>query len=335
MLDRDLVHKRLADNVFVEAHTRRGEREFTSHCVFVTAHGLYNDTPSGLSGSGYVVEVARQANIALCHEFFEVPLTAGFLVTAIDWRFTAAIPFVVEALEPFEVRTEIVDAVTRRGALAKISARSRLFDRKGSEFFAGEASFLITSRSLTKRAQHADGKQSLGTPLTPASVQVFRSENVFISAPLHETEAPDRHALIVDTAHPYFFEHENSHVPGMLLLEAAKQAAVFSGVRRFPIVGDCYGDLYRGEARFGRFAELLRPTTVSCVFGRLSESEEGFTAPVDIEFEQAGRELGYVRGAIAFMDQAEAVARSAIRRDQLDAALAAVTVDVPMNWAFQ
>lgn len=335
MLDRRLVHKRLETNVFVEAHVRRGEREFTSRCLFVTEHGLYNDTPSGLSASGYVVEVARQANIALCHEFFDVPLTAGFLVTAIDWRFTAPRPFVVERLEPFEVRTEIVDAVTRRGVLAKISARSQLFDRSGREFFAGEASFLITSRSLTKRAQHAEGAPPPKMPTSPACVQVFRPENVFISAPLREVEAPDRHALIVDTGHPYFFEHENSHVPGMLLLEAGKQAAVFSGLHRFPIVGDCYGDLYRGEARFGRFAELHRPTTIGCAFGRLSETEAGFTAPVDIEFEQAGRELGYIRGAVAFMHQADAVALSAIRREQLDAALSAVTIDLPMNWAFQ
>jgi len=335
VLDRELVHKRLPDNVFVESHTRHAEREFSSRCVFATSHDLYNDSVSGLSAAGYVVEAARQANLAICHEFFDVPLSAGFLVTALDWCFTAARPFVVEKLEPFEVRTEIVDAVTRRGALAKITARSRLFDGSGLEFFEGEASFLITSRSLTARGQHTEAVPPAGTPASPASVQVYSRENVFISVPIRESEAPDRTLLIVDTAHPYFFEHENSHVPGMLLLEAGKQAAVSSGLGRFPIVGDCYADLYRGEARFGRFAELHRPTSISCVFGRLSESESGFVAPVEIEFEQAGRELGRIHGAIAFMDQADAVTLSAIRRQQLDTALASVTVDLPMNWAFQ
>jgi len=335
VLDRELVHKRLPENVFVESHTRRGEREFTSRCVFVTAHRLYNDSVSGLSAAGYVVEAARQANLAICHEFFDVPLSAGFLVTALDWCFTAPRPFVVQTLEPFEVRTEIVEAVTRRGALAKITARSHLFDGDGLEFFEGEASFLITSRSLTARGQHTEAVERLGTPASPASVQVYSPENVFVSAPIHGAEAPDRTLLMVDTAHPYFFEHENSHVPGMLLLEAGKQAAVYSALGRFPIVGDCYADLYRGEARFGRFAELHRTTAISCVFGRLSEAEGGFVAPVEVEFEQAGRELGRIHGAIAFMDQAEAVALSAIRREQLDAALSSVTADLPMNWAFQ
>ena len=334
MLDRQLVHKRFAENVFVEAHTRRGEREFTSRCVFVTSHGLYNDTPSGLSGAGYLVEAARQAKLAICHDFFDVPLSAGFLITAIDWCFTSAKPFVVETLDPFEVRTEVVEAVARRGVLAKISTRSRIFDGSGHEFLVGEASFLITSRSLTSRGPRVE-PTLLCMPASPASVQVACPENVFISAPIREAEAPDRHALIANTEHPYFFEHENSHVPGMLLLEAGKQAAVFSGQRKFPIVGDCYGDLCRGEARFGRFAELHRPTSISCVFGRLSETEDGFVAPVDIEFEQAGRELGRIRGAVAFMDQADAVALSAIRREQLDATLSTVALDLPMNWAFQ
>lgn len=335
MLDRQLVHKRFVENVFVEAHARRGEREFVSHCIHVTSHGLYNDTLSGLSGAGYLVEASRQANLAICHEFFGVPLSAGFLVTAIDWCFTASTPFVVESLEPFEVRTEILEAIMRRDALAKITARSRAFDGRGNEFFMGEASFLITSRSLTKRGQPVEAMPLVSAPLAPEAVQVFCPGNVFISAPIPEAEAPDRHALIADTAHPYFFEHENSHVPGMMLLEAGKQAAVFSGLRRFPIVGDCYGDLCQGEARFGRFAELNRPTSIACVFGRLSETRDGFLAPVEIEFEQAGRELGHIRGAVAFMDQAEAVALSAIRRAQLDATLSAVAVDLPMNWAFQ
>lgn len=335
MLERELVHKRLPENVFVESHTRRAEREFTSRCVFATSHAVYNDSVSGLSAAGYVVEAARQANLAICHEFFDVPLSAGFLVTALDWCFTAPRPFVVEELSPFEVRTEIVEAVTRRGALAKITAKSRLFDGNGSEFFEGEASFLITSRSLTARGHHTPAVARVGTPATPASVQVYCPENVFVSAPIHGAEAPDRVALIVDPAHPYFFEHENSHVPGMLLLEAGKQAAVFAGLARFPIVGDCYADLYRGEARFGRFAELQRTTSIACVFGRLIETEGGFVAPVDIEFEQAGRDLGRIHGALAFMDQAEAMALSAIRRAELDVALSSVTADLPMNWAFQ
>jgi hypothetical protein len=61
----------------------------------------------------------------------------------------------------------------------------------------------------------------------------------------------DRRRLRVDTAHPVFFDHPLDHVPGMLLLEAARQAALLqTGGERAPNAYD---------AVFHRYAELDEP----------------------------------------------------------------------------
>lgn len=336
MLDRELVHKRQAENVFVGVPVRCGPREFSSPAEFPCSHCLYNDTPSGLSGAGYLIEVARQSNLAICHMFYDVPLDSGFLVAALDWCFSRPRPFVVEELEAFEVRTEIVEAVIRKGVLAKVSTESRFFDSYGVEFLAGKASFLITSRKLTTRGARPEPVALGQVPMAPHRVMVTRPYNVFVGEPNRPADGTtETNPLIIDVTHPYFFEHENAHVPGMMLLEAGKQAAVFAAPRRFPIIGDCYGDLCRGEIRFTRFAELYRPVSIACAFGSLHESADGFQAPVDITFEQAGREIGRIQGDIAFVDQADAVTLSALRRQQLDSALSQVSGDVPMSWAFE
>lgn len=336
MLNRELVHKRHAENVFVGVPVRSGPQEFSANAEFPSAHCLYNDTPSGLSGAGYLIEVARQSNLSICHLFFDVPLDSGFLVAALDWCFSEPRPFVVETLEAFEVRTRIVEAVIRKGVLGKVTTESRFFDGSGVEFLTGKASFLITSRKLTTRAARSELEALGQAPMAPERVMVSQPYNVFVGAPsLPMDGTTETNPLIVDVTHPYFFEHENAHVPGMMLLEAGKQAAVFAAPRRFPIIDDCYGDLYRGEIRFTRFADLHRAVSIACSFGSLHESADGFQAPVEIAFEQSGREIGRIRGDIAFVDQVDAVTRSAIRRQQLDFALSEVSVDVPMSWAFE
>ncbi len=334
-IERDWVHKSDEQNVFIGKPSRVEPNGFETWSEFPVLHPTYSDSPSGLSATGYLIEVARQANLALCHEFFAVPFDAGFLVANIDWQFTDPRPFVVERLAAFRVDTEVSETAERRGALTKIVTRNRFFDDRGNLFLSGGSVFLISSRKLTGRARSAEPLAAVTAVAAPVA-QVFDPQNVLIGHPTrHEGSELESVPLVVDVTHPYFFEHENCHVPGMMLLEAGKQAAVAMALRRFPIIGDGYGDLYEGQIRFSRFADLNRPTSVVCRFGSLMESENGFRAKVELGFSQGDRPIGEISATIGFIAAEDAAAGSAIVRQQLEEALATANVDVPMNGAFQ
>jgi hypothetical protein len=83
-----------------------------------------------------------------------------------------------------------------------------------------------------------------------------RSESELKSAlkpePRSASGTGDRWELRVDTAHPTFFDHPVDHIPGMVLLEAARQAALVStGMPDALLVGL--------KSNFARYAEFDAP----------------------------------------------------------------------------
>lgn len=304
---REWVHKRFDANVFI-GEPSASDGAFDVKSFFPIDHEFYSDSLAGLSASGYLIEVARQANLALCHRYFEVPLESAFLVTSIDWRFEQAAPFVVPELTPFDVKTSVSDVGRRRGAVSRVVTRSEFRGSQGV-FLTGGATFLI-SGSAVGAPSTSDAPPPSATPLrplAPADAQVSSAG----AALLGEADGA-RIPLLVDPEHPYFFEHPNVHVPGMMLLEAGKQAAVYAAQRAFSVLRGTYGDLHSGEIRFGRFADLSAPVWMTCNFVALEETERGYRLPVQIVFEQREREIGRIGGALSFIDAEEAMQASAI-----------------------
>jgi hypothetical protein len=71
---------------------------------------------------------------------------------------------------------------------------------------------------------------------------------------LSPTGKPGRWQLRVDTAHPALFDHPLDHVPGMMLLEAARQATVATlGPSCMPL---------EITSEFRRYTELSSPCVI-------------------------------------------------------------------------
>jgi len=324
LLDRDWVHKRIDANVFIGEPARVGPDDFSTESFFATNHEFYNDCLSGLSASGYLIEVARQVNLAISHRFYDVPLSAGFLVTSIDWRFGDDAPFVVKDLTTFTLLTHVTHVTLRKGVVCKVETRTRFLQGE-REFLAGGAAFLISSRSLTTPAASPtlELRASGRAAATPAEAQVGSPRNVLIETPDEAERKAGKIPMLVDPSHAYFFEHENGHVPGMMLLEAGKQAVVYAANDAFPVVAGMYGDLEAGEIRFGRFADLGQTVWMKCRFASLEETRAGYRAAAEIWFEQAGREIGRIGGVVSFLDRREALEACAILRHSNEAPLSA------------
>ena len=89
-----------------------------------------------------------------------------------------------------------------------------------------------------------------------------QATNVFVArvAPL-APERPDEHVaeLALDPAHPYYFEHAQDHVPGMMLLEAGRQLAMAIAHIYYDVSLHAVFVLEQMSSSFTRFADLGAP----------------------------------------------------------------------------
>jgi hypothetical protein len=117
-----------------------------------------------------------------------------------------------------------------------------------------------------------DGKPA---PVAPHSVGRYQDSDVVLAP-----SAVDNLWLVrVDTNHPVMFDHPVDHVPGMLAIEAARQAALLA-------TGSAGGVPVRGRFTFDHYIELDEP----CVIAADTETVPGDDrSSVHVKFEQSGQ----------------------------------------------
>ncbi|MFF8426960.1 ScbA/BarX family gamma-butyrolactone biosynthesis protein [Streptomyces sp. NPDC016566] len=125
--------------------------------------------------------------------------------------------------------------------------------RDGLTIATGGAGFSCTSPAAYRRLR--DGRPTatghvLPAPVDPAEVGHSNPGHVVLAAPAEPGEP--RWELRVDTGHAGFFDHPVDHVPGMALIEAARQAARAA-------TGQPSALLLGLETEFTRYAELDVP----------------------------------------------------------------------------
>ncbi|ORT60040.1 AfsA-related hotdog domain-containing protein [Streptomyces sp. CB03238] len=95
----------------------------------------------------------------------------------------------------------------------------------------------------------------------PATVGRRDPYNVVITRPVPAGESTLAATVLPDTTHPHLFDHQLDHIPGNLLLEAARQlsAASVATLHSISATGLQVTSL---DARFEEFAELDLPARV-------------------------------------------------------------------------
>ncbi|KVN38552.1 hypothetical protein WJ63_00715 [Burkholderia pyrrocinia] len=68
--------------------------------------------------------------------------------------------------------------------------------------------------------------------------------------------------LVIDSRHPFFFEHKLDHVPGLMLIEGTRQVGTAISHLFYDVSFDLTFILNSLEVRFTNFAELTSPVAV-------------------------------------------------------------------------
>ncbi|MFC8428989.1 ScbA/BarX family gamma-butyrolactone biosynthesis protein [Streptomyces sp. NPDC057253] len=255
---RELVHRVSVAETLLTGWARTGPDRFTLTAQWPRAHQLHVSPDRSAYEPLLAAETVRQCGALLAHTAYQAPIGHQFVLR--ELQVDTRPEHLAVGAGPAEPVVDItVDEVRHRaGRPAALSYDAVV--RLGPERVAtGRIAVSWTKEAVYRRlrgGRTADVgalrlPQPPPTPLPADTVGRALDADVLLSP----ADRPDRWRLRVDTAHPVFFDHPLDHIPGMLLLEAARQAVRAHGGADGPLPASFH-------ATFHQFAELDRPVWI-------------------------------------------------------------------------
>jgi hypothetical protein len=277
---KELVHRASVAEVMLTDWRRTDEARFSLTAQWPRGHSFFTPDEDGNHDPLIAAETIRQAGTLLAHAEFGVPLGHPFLVHDLDIAVHPEHLRVGHAPAALELDLACTGVRRRAGRLTGLSVRV-VISRQGDVVATGGGSFSCLQPAVYQRIRGArplddTGQLPLVAPAAPQSVGRMSPRDVVLS-PLGEA---DRWQLRVDTRHPVLFDHPVDHVPGMLLMEAARQATA-------GLLGRSSLLPLRIGVEFKQYVELDRPCTVSA--RRAPRQAHPGTETVLVTAHQSGR----------------------------------------------
>lgn len=246
---KEFVHRAAVAEVLLTGWRRQSDTHFTVAAQWPRAHSFFTPV-DGQYDPLLGAETIRQVGSLLSHAEFGVPFGHQFLMW--DLHYTVHPPQLRVGAAPADLEMEIECTSVRRrgGRLAGLRYEATI--HSGGQLIAsGGASFDCTSPEVYRRVRGDRAVPQLPgilpAAVSPTSVGRGHTSDVVLSP----TDRPDRWQLRADTHHPVLFDHPVDHIPGMVLLEAARQAGrAVSGGTFVPT---------QLHSEFSRYAEMDSP----------------------------------------------------------------------------
>jgi hypothetical protein len=137
-------------------------------------------------------------------------------------------------------------------------------------------------------------------------VHKAREENVFVSRIEPTGREPGQYLALldIDPRHAFFFEHEQDHVPGLMLMEAGRQVGMAVTHLFYDVPLEAAFVLGLLEVNFTRFAELGPPLFFLINLSDMEYRRERLSKlSARCEWLQNGQSLGVMSGRWSIFDR--------------------------------
>ncbi|GAB2652012.1 AfsA-related hotdog domain-containing protein [Nocardia goodfellowii] len=301
-----LAHRRALGEVFVADTAAAGPDEYLAAIQLPRAHSLWFDRVARFHDPLSVVEAVRQALIVIGHRYLRVPPNTPVSLQRLAICVEDLSAFRDNERTPLEgiVRARADGASASRGyftdtsfdTTVTVGGALAMTLTGGGIAFPAEAYDEL--RSYRRSLQSAEfGLPTGSTPLDPVLVGRRDPRNVVLGTAVALPEqAGWQFPVIANPAHPSFFDHEYDHVPGPLLIEAFRQAAIFAAVAAGSLAAEAAA-IVGIEAEFTDFAELDARLDCTVVAGAAEADLGEYFA--DLALHQFGEQIGRARIELA------------------------------------
>lgn len=223
---KEYVHRAALSEVFLTGWEKTGTDTFTvraqwprSHSFYVPEHGMYDPL--------LLCETVRQTFPLLTHVAYDVPFGHQLSWSRLQYSITPQALRMGSSPAEVEVHAVFSDIRYHRSLPAMMSMHLEVI-RDGSPAAVVSTRFGCHSPAVYQRLRAGRGNAAEifasapqpQEPVSRTSVGRLRKQDIVLSP----AQSPGRWQLRVDTGHPVLFDHPVDHVPGMVLLEAVRQA---------------------------------------------------------------------------------------------------------------
>ncbi|SHN20010.1 ScbA/BarX family gamma-butyrolactone biosynthesis protein [Streptomyces yunnanensis] len=261
-VERELVHRTSVAEVLLTDVRRAGTADaFEAAASWPRAHTTFPRDGSQRHSPLVLVETLRQLGLYVPLRFHGVPAACHAIITDLYFRLCPeseppAGPGATEITcraRVSDVRRARDGSVTGLRLDVAFAARGAVFGRGG-----GGVRFVAGAGYAALRARSTPGPAS---PLPRTTAHRPAAATLTVNHPQDAVLAEDGDGLLVapaDPLHPFLFDHPTDHAPGIVLLEAARQAVAHRS--RGALARPCAGRL-----KAVRFTELAPPARVLCI----------------------------------------------------------------------
>lgn len=296
---RGFVHVRALSEIFIADSVRESEDWFVTAFQLPRTHGLWGDRRTAHHDPVVTLEIGRQTVFLVLHHYLEVPREWKFVLRRVDFRVVDIEAYRDDNVTPPEgfARVRRVAAKRTHGVLeSSFEGEATIGGRTAMEMSADIT--VLSPYNFTLLRAKGRGRKRIDsaplavdpTPLEPALVGRTDPRNVVVYDAPGDDGRGSCFGLIVNQAHPAFFDHPHDHVTGSLILELFRQAAIATAhragvVSSLAMVTAC-------SMSFEQFAELDAETTCRARVGRVTSQGD---ALVDVTLHQFGDTIAEAR----------------------------------------
>lgn len=290
---REYVHRTALSEVFLTGWKATGSDTFTVSAQWPHSHSFYvpvHDTHDPM----LLCETIRQCGLLLTHTAYDLPLGHQIGWSRVQYALNPQAMRVGSKPAELTLNVTCSDIRSLRSVPTSMVMHIEVV-RDDSLLAVGSIGFSMYHPAVYERLRvgRADAARlSASAPIPPAPVSRSvagrqRRRDIVLSP----TPERWRWQLRVDTAHPVLFDHPLDHVPGMLLLEAVRQA----GHALEPSWGALMPTTM--DVSFNRYVEFDTPCWI--------EAESALPSPTGGKTRRSVRVNGLQGGTFAFTATAE------------------------------
>ncbi|MFG2313275.1 ScbA/BarX family gamma-butyrolactone biosynthesis protein [Streptomyces sp. NPDC048566] len=251
---KEFVHRAALAEVLLTGRGKLGENRFSVTAQWPRGHSFYTPVDGTHHDPLLAAETIRQVGFLLPHAEFGVPIGHQFVMRTFEMWVDPA--YLQVGATPAELDIEVAFSDVRTRGTTHSGARyDAVIRRHGDTVATGSFSYTCVTPQAYRRLRGNQGHLQipLTAPLPPQSVGRLSPTDVVLSP----TGTDNHWQLRVDTRHPVLFDHPVDHAPGMLLAEAARQAAIAVVPHQTPLIP------VEIHSSFERYVELDAPCHIS------------------------------------------------------------------------
>ncbi|MFG2296247.1 ScbA/BarX family gamma-butyrolactone biosynthesis protein [Streptomyces sp. NPDC048603] len=253
----ELCHRVRAEDAFAIGWTELAKDRFLVRAGWPPSHPFFAPLHGGVHDPLLIVETMRQSTMAVLHAGYGIPLDHHFLLTELAYVYHPE-GFGVSGTEDLADLEITFSDLTYRGRNLSHLTVGWVVRRDGRTVATGGGQARLISPGVYRRLRGGRVTPVTYRPQAPAAdaslVGRSRTEDVLLSP----TPVDGLWELRPDTGHTTLFQRPADHIPGMLLFEAARQAAA-AAVAPAPFLPA------RGSIVFHQYAEFDSPCLVEAI----------------------------------------------------------------------